>query len=95
MSRRREHLHASALQIRAELSTHIHRETGLGLTLRQRQAHNAVRHASRSRPARSAIGHRARTRCLYVYIGVGRSVESVPVFRKRVNPIAKKQEFEI
>ena len=28
MSRRREHLHARALQIRAELSTHIHRETG-------------------------------------------------------------------
>ena len=27
-SRRREHLHARALQIRAELSTHIHRETG-------------------------------------------------------------------
>jgi len=29
LSRRREHLHARALQIRAELSTHIHRETGL------------------------------------------------------------------
>jgi len=28
LSRRREHLHARALQIRAELSTHIHRETG-------------------------------------------------------------------
>jgi len=29
---------------------------------RQRQAHNAVRHAARSRPPRSAPGHRARTR---------------------------------
>jgi len=28
LSRRREHLHARALQIRAELSTHIDRETG-------------------------------------------------------------------
>jgi len=28
LSRRREHLHTRALQIRAELSTHIHRETG-------------------------------------------------------------------
>jgi len=28
LSRRREHLHARALQIRAELSTHILRETG-------------------------------------------------------------------
>jgi len=28
LSRRREHLHARALQIRAELSTHIHREIG-------------------------------------------------------------------
>jgi len=28
LSRRREHLHARALQIRAEISTHIHRETG-------------------------------------------------------------------
>jgi len=28
LSRRWEHLHARALQIRAELSTHIHRETG-------------------------------------------------------------------
>jgi len=28
LSRRREHLHARALQIRAKLRTHIHRETG-------------------------------------------------------------------
>jgi len=84
LSRRREHLHARALQIRAELSTHIHRETGPQRpthsfwsflfektklecgkkppAFRQRQAHNAVRHAARSRPARSAPGHRARTR---------------------------------
>jgi len=84
LSRRREHIHARAFQIRAELSTHIHRETGpqrpthsfwsflfektkleCGKTppaFRQRQAHNAVRHAARSRPARSAPGHRARTR---------------------------------
>jgi len=34
LSGRREHLHARALQIRAELSTHIHRETG-----RQRPTH--------------------------------------------------------
>jgi len=84
LSRRREHLHARALPIRAELSTHNHRETGpqrpthsfwsfllektkleCGKKLpafRQRQAHNAVRQAARSRPARSATGHRARTR---------------------------------
>jgi len=85
LSRRREHLHARALQIRAELSTHIHRETGPQRPTHsfwsflffektklecgkkppafcQRQAHNAVRHAARSRPARSAPGHRARTR---------------------------------
>jgi len=88
LSRRWEHLHAKALQIRAELSTHIHRETGDRPPQRpthsfwsflfektklecgkkppafcQRQAHNnAVRHAARSRPARSAPGHRARTR---------------------------------
>jgi len=86
LSRRREHLHARALQIRAELSTPIHRETGpqrpthsfwsflfektkLGCgkklpAFRQRLAHNAVRHAARSRPARSATGHRARTRAI-------------------------------
>jgi len=84
LSRRWEHLHARALQIRAELSTHIHRETGPQRpthsfwsflfektklergkkppAFRQRQAHDAVRHAARSRPARSAPGHRARTR---------------------------------
>jgi len=83
LSRRREHLHARALQIRAELSTHIHSETGPQRpthsfwsflfektklecgkkppAFRQRQAHNAVRHAARSRPARSDPGHRART----------------------------------
>jgi len=87
LSRRREHLHARALQIRAELSTHIHRETGpqrpthsfwsflfektkleCGKKLPafcQRQAHNAVRHAARSRPARSATGHRSRTRAAF------------------------------
>jgi len=84
LSRRREHLHARALQIRAELGTHIHRETGPQRpthsfwsflfektklecgkkppAFRQRQAHNAVRHAAPSRPARSAPGHRARIR---------------------------------
>jgi len=84
LSRRWEHLHARALQVRAELSTHIHRETGpqrpthsfwsflfektklecgkKPSAFRQRQAHNAVRHAARSRPARCAPGHRARTR---------------------------------
>jgi len=44
---------------------------------RQRQAHSAVRHAARSRPARSATGHRAWTRassrktisiCMHVYV---------------------------
>ena len=84
LPRRREHLHARALQSRAVLSTHIHRETGpqqpthsfwsflfektkleCGKKLpafRQRQTHNAVRHAARSRPARNATGHRARRR---------------------------------
>jgi len=89
LSRRWEHLHARALQIRAELSTHIHRESGPQRpthsvwsflfektklqcgkkppAFRQRQAHNAVRHAARSRPARSAPGHRARTRASYAH----------------------------
>jgi len=113
LSRRWEHLHARALQIRAELSTHNHRESGPQRpthsywsflfektklecgkkppAFRQRQAHNAVRHAARSRPARSAPGHRSRTRaypvgesvCLSVGVCEGGWVRPPP--RERVS----------
>ena len=46
---------------------------------RQRQAHNAVRHAARSRPARSTPGHRARTRA-------SRAAGQVNQRKLRVNP---------
>ena len=44
LSRRRGHLHARALQIRAVLSTHIHTEQGfefgLGFSIRKRPTHS-------------------------------------------------------
>jgi len=71
LSRRREHLHARALQIRAERSTHIHRETGP-----QRPTHsfwsflfNKTKlecgkklSAFRQRQAHNAVRHAARSR---------------------------------
>jgi len=71
LARRREHLHARALQIRAELSTHIHRETGP-----QRPTHSFLSFffektklecgkkppAFRQRQAHNAVRHAARSR---------------------------------
>jgi len=107
LPRRWEHLHARALQVRAELSTHIHMEPGphdphtvFGVFLfektklrawqklpafHQRQAQNAVRHAARSRLARSVPGHRARTRASsrksVYHLGLTQYLSSI-----RVNP---------
>ena len=71
LSRRREHLHARALQIRAELSTHIHRETAHPrpthsfwslLFEKTRLECGKKLSAFRQRQAHTAVHHAARSR---------------------------------